>query len=375
MLIYCEDTLLYGAEFFSDWGEVRFFSGNKVTSDQLKDAELLFVRSTTKVNEGLLQKAVNLKFVATATSGSEHLDGLYLRDRGIPYYSAGGCNAIAVAEYVISAIFNSCEKLAKPLSQLTVAIVGCGHVGTVLATKLKAIGMDIRLYDPPLEADGDSRTFVNFDDVMSADIISLHVPLVTEGDYPTQKMFGHEQLKQLTSTQLLINACRGEVVCNEALLKLCDSDSKPIVVLDVFENEPTINFELAQRVDYATAHIAGHTIEGKARGTEMVYLRAGELFDLPTPHRIESFLPSSGLAPVEINSHQSLHNIMRQLVLGVYDIGHDSREFKANVKDADAFRYSRKNYAIRREFGAQQVNTGNVAHSKAIYELGFSAYY
>lgn len=373
MQIYCEDTLLYGKEFFSTWGNIHFFSGNTVTQEDVENADLLLVRSTTKVTAELLHKAKNLKFVATATSGSEHLDTTFLKQAGIPYYAAGGCNAIAVAEYVISAIVTVLSSMDKTLQELTVGIVGAGFVGSALQQKLSAIGVKTLLCDPPLQEKGDSRSLVSLEEIMTADIISLHVPLVDDGPHATRNMFDLQRLQQLSSHQVLINACRGEVVSNQALLEIVQHSEHPKLVLDVWDNEPNIDFRLVPHVHLATPHIAGHTVEGKARGTEMVYHAAANLLGLSGDLRLADVLPKANLPVIECDSSVPFDANITALVKTVYDIGLDDQLFRATVKDAESFRYSRKNYAIRREFAAMQVNAGKTCYSEAIYELGFSA--
>ena len=173
MKIFYEQSMPYAADFFQDWGQCEAFNGKTLTAEQLTDADLLFVRSTTQVNQGLLSKAQKLKFVATATAGTDHLDTEYLTQRGIGWASAAGCNAVAVAEYVLSALFVMAERLNWCLTDKKVGIVGAGHVGTALSQKLTALNINYLLCDPPLAEQGDSRDFVSLDEVMGCDVIQL----------------------------------------------------------------------------------------------------------------------------------------------------------------------------------------------------------
>jgi len=371
MKIYYEDSMPYAAEFFADVGECQVFSHKTISAEQLADADVLLVRSTTKVNAELLAQNNRLKFIGTATAGTNHVDKAYLAQRGIPFKSAAGCNAVAVAEYVLSSLFVMAERLGWTLQDKKVGIVGAGHVGSALQQKLRALGIAYELCDPPLQDAGDPRNFVDMDTIMQCDVISLHVPLVTQGKYPTDKLFDSGRLAQLSEQQLLINACRGEVVNNAAALALFEQGKKLNLVLDVWENEPNINLALVPYVALGTAHIAGHTIEGKARGTEMLYQAVCDLYQLPAPKKLSDYLPevqhSLSLKP-ELSDWQNIE----QLVLQVYNIGLDSEQFVASVDNADQFGYIRKHYPIRREFSAIKVNTGNFAQSKAIYALGFA---
>jgi erythronate-4-phosphate dehydrogenase len=372
MNIFYEDSMPYAADFFQDLGECQVFSHKTIHAEQLREADVLLVRSTTEVNAALLKHASHLQFVGTATAGTNHVDLNHLTQRNIAFYDAGGCNAVAVAEYVISALFVMAEKLAWQLADKTVGIVGAGHVGSALQLKLAALGIAYKLCDPPLQAAGDRRAFVGMDEIMGCDVITLHVPFVKTGPHATQHLFDAQRLSQLSEQQVLINACRGEVVDNNALLALYKQGKPCHVVLDVWENEPAINLALVPLVDLATAHIAGHTIEGKARGTSMLYQALCQHFALPENKRLDDYLPQVKQA-LTLSDAQPFWPAVRDLVWQVYDIRHDSELFKRQCSSAEQFGYIRKHYPIRREFSAMPLNTGNFAQSEAIYALGFTS--
>ena len=372
MKIYYEDSLPYAEQFFADLAECQVFSHRTVTAETLADADILLVRSTTKVNQQLLALNKCLRFVGTATAGTNHMDFSYLQARGIQTASAAGCNAVAVAEYVLSAIFVMAEKLAWRLADKTVGIVGAGHVGSALQQKLQALGIKTLLCDPPLQEQGDTRTFVAMEEIMACDVITLHVPLVTAGKHATAHLFDKARLAQLNQNQLLINACRGEVLDNQAALSLFQQGKILNLVLDVWENEPAIERALVPYVALATAHIAGHTIEGKARGTEMLYQQLCELLNKPILKCLADYLPQPDPQVLDLPAQGEDEDVLRALILSVYDIRNDDQQFKASLLEPEQFGYIRKNYAIRREFAALQVNTGNFHGSEAIYGLGFS---
>ncbi len=372
MKIYYEDSLPYAQEFFSDLGDCEVFSHRTVSAEIVADADILLVRSTTKVNQELLHLNHKIQYVATATAGTNHIDAAYLDSRGIAHGSAGGCNAVAVAEYVLSALFVMQQKLNWQLSDKIVGIVGAGHVGTALQEKFNALGIQSKLCDPPLQDLGDPRQFVDMQEIMQCDIITLHVPFISEGPHQTKHMFDAARLAQLNERQILINACRGEVVDNQAALMLFEQGKKLNLVIDVWENEPEVNQDMVPYVALATAHIAGHTIEGKARGTEMLYQQLCHRLNLPFTKYLSDYLPTADPALIELPLTGSTDNIIRDLVLAVYDISQDDVQFKLSMGEHDQFRYIRKHYPIRREFSAIKVNTGNSVESKAIYALGFA---
>jgi len=189
MKILFDENMPFAFEFFSQFAkndsELVPFSGRELTADKLVDAQVLLVRSITKVNEQLLSKAKNLIFIGTATIGTDHIDQSYLASKGITFSSAPGCNAISVAEYVVSSLIMLSERYLFQLANKTVGIVGAGNTGTKLSEKLKALGIKYKLYDPLLEQTDDKRTFSSLTEVLACDVISLHTPLTYSGKYPT----------------------------------------------------------------------------------------------------------------------------------------------------------------------------------------------
>ncbi|MEP2650878.1 MAG: 4-phosphoerythronate dehydrogenase [Paraglaciecola sp.] len=373
MKIYYEDSMPYANEFFAELGECQVFSHKTVNAETLSDADVLLTRSTTKVNHVLLEKNDRLKFVGTATAGTDHVDKAYLTAKGIPFTSAGGCNAVAVAEYVLSAMFVMAERLDWQVADKTVGIVGAGHVGTVLSNVLSVLGIKHMLCDPPLKDGGDSREMVDMNEIMGCDVITLHVPFVADGPYATLDLFGTTRLSQLNENQLLINACRGEVVNNKEALTLFKQGKQLNLVLDVWDNEPNIELELVSFTALATAHIAGHTIEGKARGTEMLYFALCKQLGVKPTKKLSDYLPTAADSQKPLPKSEGFWEVIKDLVLDVYDISVDDKQFKQKHDGAESFRYIRKHYPIRREFSAMTVNAGNSVHSKAIYGLGFLA--
>lgn len=371
MKILYEDSMPFAAEFLESLGDCQAFNHKHICADDLVHTDILLVRSTTRVNYDLLHKASKLKFVSTATAGINHLDTNYLVARGIQYSSAAGCNATAVAEYVISVLFASADKLRGNLFDKTVGIIGAGQVGTRLSEKLAALGIDYMLCDPPLENQGDTRQFVSLDEALQADIVTLHTPLIEDGAFPTKHLLNADRLAGLNDDQLLINAGRGEVLDNQAALELFKQGKSLNLVLDVWENEPNINLELLPHLMFATAHIAGHTIEGKVRGTEMLYQQVCERLERPCNLSLNNFIAQPEQSIVSADTSLSSHSQIADLVFQVYDVRQDDLDFRARVTKPGQFEYIRKHYAIRREFAAMQVNAGNSVASEAIYGLGF----
>ena len=400
MKILFDENMPYAKEFFSEFciaDDLIPFSGRNLTAAQVNDAEVLLVRSITQVNEALLKDNNKLSFVGTATIGMDHIDQDYLAKRNIAFHSAPGCNAISVAEYVISSLVVLAERYLLELTKLTVGIVGGGNTGTRLSEKLTALGIKYKICDPLLaQSKNDTRDFVSLDEVLQCDVISLHVPKIVEGDYPTYHLLNKARLNKLTEQQILISTCRGEVIDNQALLALKQQGHGLKVVLDVWEGEPEVLTPLIDYTEIATAHIAGYSLEGKSRGTEMLYqalcqhlekrenissyLEKSLEKNLQKASKEEStktlqcklsdLLPTASISSVELK--QEFNDVMlNQLVKMVYDVRRDDAIFRQQLS-SQGFDNLRKNYPVRREFSAVQVTLLPNALSDVPHRLGFS---
>ena len=271
MKILADQNIPDVAQAFRDLGEVILMPGRDIRPQHLRDCQCLITRTVTRVDAALLEGSA-VEFVGTATIGTDHMDLDYLQRSNIGYSNAAGCNAEGAAEYVISGLFElSRQKQFDPF-KLKAGIVGFGNVGSRLHAKLDALGIDCLVCDPPLQQSGTSeQSFVSLDTILAkCDFISLHVPLAGKGDHPTYHLLDTARLRELTEGCILINAARGEVVDNAALLELLQQRDDLCVYLDTWENEPLVSRELLQRVDLATPHIAGYSVEGRLRGTQMV---------------------------------------------------------------------------------------------------------
>ena len=370
MKIYHDENMPFAKEFFGDLGSLYPFSGRDLSADMVKDADVLLVRSITKVNESLLVNNQSLKFVGTATIGVDHIDQPYLKSRNVPFSSAPGCNAISVAEYVLSALIVMSERYLLDLFSLKVGIVGAGNTGTRLSEKLTALGIDYVMCDPLLAESNDERTFVSLDEALACDVISLHVPLTQVGKHPTYHLMNEDRLKRLTKDQILINACRGEVIDNNALLSLKQKGMETKLILDVWEGEPNLLYPLIEYAEIASAHIAGYSLEGKARGTEMLYQALCAQLKIPVIKELKNLLPSASINSAEIKQEFD-HVLLNQLVKMVYDVRRDDGIFRQQI-NINGFDYIRKTYPARREFSAVTVSMSNQANDGVPHRLGFS---
>lgn len=248
--------------------ETVYLPGSKISNADLKDADILVTRTRTKCNRTLLD-GTGVKLIVTATIGFDHIDTAYCKEAGIRWTNCPGCNANSVCVYVHNALLLT--NRLKP--SLTVGIVGVGHVGTLVAHDLERCGMRVLLCDLPRNDKRDfveGYEFISLEDIKNeADIITFHTPLSKDGKYATYHMADNEFFAELKKRPLIINASRGGVVDNMALLDAIESRQVCDAVIDTWENEPDINTRLLNNISIGTPHIAGYSADGKANATRM----------------------------------------------------------------------------------------------------------
>ena len=370
MQIFADENMPLVQQFFAELGNVTLFNGRDLTAEQVNQADILLVRSVTNVDARLLDANQRLKFVGTATIGMDHVDTQYLSRRGIAFSSAPGCNAQSVVEYVLSSLWYLADKYQWTLTSKTIGIVGVGNIGSRLASALKALNINVLLCDP-LRAEQESGfNHTAFETLLAkADVISFHTPLINTGPWPTRHMINAQTLKVLKPDCALINASRGAVIDNQALLsELSASAARRPVVLDVWENEPDILTTLLLYVDIATAHIAGHSVEGKARGTEMLYQRCCEVLNVKPDKQLNALLAQPVIQKVQISANFGLPDV-QNLARLLYDVRRDDAIFRHNLP-IYGFDWIRKNYPARREFSSLHIES--TAADGALLQLGFS---
>lgn len=355
---------------FTTLGEVIKVPGRAITPALLRDADLLLVRSLTRVDADLVAGS-SVKFVGSATIGVDHLACDQLHQLGITAANAPGCNARAVAEYLLALLLTLREMQQLP-PQPRVAIVGLGNVGRQVHDLLQPLGWPLVCVDPyrPEAASND------LDAAFNADIITLHTPLTRDGDHPTWHLLDAARLARLNSTQLLINTGRGAVIDNQALLARLQRDDAPKVVLDVWEDEPRIDPALLAKVTLGTPHIAGHSLEGKMRGSWQLRQAVGEWLGLPALPPLATFLPPPLLSEVTLSTTDDELTTLLQAVRLLYDIRLDDWRLRRGLAldpSAATFDRLRKQYPTRREFASLRVRLpAGTESSRALFAiLGF----
>lgn len=346
--------------------EVNRLDGRTLSNTQLRDADVLLVRSVTAVNAALLQGS-DVKFVGTATAGVDHLDRDYLEREGIVYCSAPGSNADAVVDYCLAALAHGVLALGLELSSARVGIVGAGNVGSRLAERLQQLGCSVLLNDPPLQDQGKTEVaglpLQSLEDMAGCQVISLHVPFTEQGAHATGNLIDEAFLRRLQPDSLLINTCRGEVI-EEAPLRSLVGSGQVNTVIDVWRGEPNIDKELAQKVTLSTPHIAGYSGKAKRNGVEQVLaqlwrfaLAEGLLDALPRPEASEN---SKADEVLSVTGDGSCWQLIQQ-VLPLPAISESFKHSLADASTGNAFDAMRAQMKQRREFSEYQIAASDLS--------------
>ena len=361
MKIVCDNNMPYAAEAFGTLGEVVLREGRAISAADVRDAELLITRSTTRVTRELVAGS-RLRFYGSAVIGTDHIDIPYLEQAGIPWSAAPGCNAESVSNYLTAALLYLGGKHGFRLEGKTLGVIGVGNVGRRVVAKAHALGLRVVACDPPRRrdaADADARAFVDLPELLAAaDIITCHVPLTRAGADRTFHLLDRAAFARMRPGVVFVNAARGEVIETDALLEVLGSRVAHAVI-DTWEGEPGYRPDLLARADIVSPHIAGHSYEGKVNGTLMVYEKACRVLgvapvfqpQLPPPPVPEWGADAAGRAD---------EDVLREAVLAVYDIMGDDQRLRAScgpdaAARARAFDRQRKEYPMRREFAATTV--------------------
>lgn len=380
MKTICAETVLLGREAFSRTGKTVVLPDREITRSDLLDADALIVRSKTRIDRELLE-GTPVKFVGTATAGSDHIDAAYLEKRGIYWSASPGCNANSVSEYLVAALLVLRTRHGFDLAGKTIGVVGCGNVGSRVAAKCAALGMTVLRNDPPLAAASPDSDFQPLETVLAdSDIVTLHVPLVKEGPWPTDRMADYRFFEQLKPGAIFINAARGSVCDYDALLDARQGGAVSRMVVDVWSPEPAFRTDVLKMADLASPHIAGHSYEGKLNGTIACHNELCNFFEIPKRWNIAASLPDPEVPTLGTDcTGRDDEEVLHEIVKRIYDIETDDALIReAAVHDeidrARNFDALRKSYRVRREFSNTQVDARNAGESLRgkIAALGFA---
>ncbi len=373
MKIVADENIPLLNAFFTDiaQGDIKSLAGRDITQKDLVNTDILLVRSITKVNAALL-KGTSVKFVGTCTIGTDHLDIPYLQAQGIQYANAPGCNAQGVVEYVLSVLITLGERRQCAWQSLSVGIVGAGNVGGRLYETLKKLGLKVCAYDPNVAAFNSAS---HSQQVWQQDVVTLHTPISKEGEFKTHHLVDAQRLNAMQSNACLINSCRGAVIDNDALLKHLQQHPQFLAVLDVWEQEPAPSDELIEACFLATPHIAGYSLDGKYKGTSMIYDALCEFLALPKRIHLAQLMAQAPIRKISISPELDAAYVFNKVVRSAYDVRDDHFRMLSllgfdDKHKAKEFDVLRKCYPLRRDANHMMVSGKIIPEPKWLQALG-----
>jgi erythronate-4-phosphate dehydrogenase len=353
------------------YADITYLPGNRISNRLIRDTDALLIRTRTKCTEEFL-KDTKVSFIGTATIGFDHIDTGYCESNKIAWTNAPGCNSSSVQQYLATALLKVSQEHRFRLRDRTIGIIGVGNVGSKVEKFARLIGMNVLLNDPPRARKEGSEHFVDLETLLKeSDIITVHVPLNTVGEDLTYRLINDKSVRKMKKGVWLINTSRGEVADTSSLKKGLKNGKFSGVVLDVWENEPDIDYELLEKAFIATPHIAGYSTDGKANGTAMIVDALSRFFDLPLRSWYPEILPQPHIAEITVNGkNKDQEEILREAVFQTYNITEDDTRLRFSPVD---FERLRGDYPVRREFPAFRLNLRNGTKNtrKMLEDLGF----
>ena len=336
--ILIDDKIPYIRGLAERLGECTYMPGSAISREEVRDADVLIVRTRTRCNRALLAGS-RVRFIVTATIGYDHIDTEYLKEAGIGWTNCPGCNASSVAQYVESALILLNRAGCIDFQTSTIGVVGVGHVGAQVCARVAALGLSVLRCDPP-RGRREGGYFVSLARLQEeADIITFHTPLTTSGPDATYHLAGPAFFAGLKRPIVFIKTSRGEVADTKALLKAMACGAVSQAVIDTWEDEPHISPTLLNQTFIGTPHIAGYSADGKANATRMA-LQAVARFLGRDEMEFNVEPPALALSADDIPSDP----LDRKLLL--YNPMHDSDALKSRPAD---FEMLRACYPLRRE--------------------------
>jgi erythronate-4-phosphate dehydrogenase len=369
--IIADDKIPFLAGVLEPVADVTYLPGRMIGKAHIKDADALLIRTRTKCT-GELLKGSKVGFIGTATIGFDHIDIRYCENHNIKWTNAPGCNSSSVQQYITAALLKMSGDFQFRLREKTIGIIGVGNVGTKIEKIARTLGMNVLLNDPPRARKEGDKLFVDLDKLLNdSDIITIHVPLNIVGEDKTYHMINDKSIRRMKKGVWIINSSRGEVAETSSLKKALRSGKFGGVVLDVWEHEPDIDYELLEKAFIATPHIAGYSADGKANGTAMIVNALTELYNLPVTNWYPAVIPEPHSREISVNArNKDQEDVVREVVLHTYNIAEDDIKLRFSPSD---FEKLRGDYPVRREFPSFTVTLtgGTKKLQKMVESLGF----
>lgn len=282
-----ESHVPYVPDELARYFEIRRLDPEEFTPEAVADADAMIIRTRTRCNAALLADS-KARFIATATIGTDHIDLPWCANRGITVASAPGCNAPAVAQYVMASLLTI---FPDGLRGKTIGVVGVGHVGSIVVDWAEQLGMRVLKCDPLRAAREPQFDSHSLDEILPlADIVTFHVPHTLTDPHATHHLADARFFSMLRPGAVFINSARGPIVNTPDLISAIESGKIAHAVIDCWEGEPNVSQRLLQLATIATPHIAGYSLNGKIRATSMAVNALCEAFGVD--YRMTPSIPS-----------------------------------------------------------------------------------
>lgn len=348
--------------------DLHLYDPNSGLPEDLSQADALLMRTINRIDPVTLPEIPErLGFIASGSAGTDHVDTGYLADNGVGFAHAPGCNARAVAEYVVTALLVWADRHRIDLQNERIGIIGVGNVGSRLAELLDTLSIPYAGYDPPREERDSDFSSVDSEELLDCPILTFHTPLKKEGPHSTYHWFDRDKVQQ-QNYKMIVNTSRGGVIDEQALLQAHDEGTIGEMIIDVWENEPIFNDLVAQRALFRTPHIAGYSVQAKTRATVMIVEALISHFGLEVPAETTKTDP---VRFREVNLRGSLENCLLTLhPLSKYDQALQKIIGMEPAKKGEASRKLRTDMTLRNEYGAIRVSAKAMETFPVLKSLG-----
>lgn len=335
--------------------DIDFFDDQSFNIESVKDESIVIVRSTYNTHN--LNVPSFVKLICSVSTGEDHIDKKQLEEKRIPYSFSTGANASAVAEYFFSCLAILLENKKYSFKDDKTLVIGNGNIGGKVYETLRAFNFNVDVFDP--------FRFSSIQDLNDLDaykIITLHIPLTLDSEYPTKDLINENFLKKMRKNSILINTSRGGVISEKDFL----NQNKVSVISDVFKNEPNINMNYHDENYIGTPHIAGHSQFARYQMTKMAFAKIYDFLGLNVP----KFQPLETIPFKKFNLTKFKKDIDNygfpvDLILDTYNPMLDKF-------DTQCFKEFRDNYNKRAGFAQRAIcysDQGN--YDLLIQQLGF----
>ncbi|GBU06830.1 erythronate-4-phosphate dehydrogenase [Bacteroidales bacterium] len=367
MKILADNKIPFLKGVLEPFAEMSYLLAKDFTHENIKDAEVLIVRTPNKCTRSLLE-GTKVKFIATSTIGFDHIDIDYCVQAGIGWTNCPGCNAVSVSQYIIASVIEMSKKEGFSIYDKTYGIVGVGNVGKEVERVFTAMGMRYLLCDPPRALAEGQKGFVDLQTICSeCDIITFHVPLNKAGSFPTYHLADAAFFDSLKRRPYIINAARGGVHDTKALLNAKKAGLIRGMIIDCWENEPNISLPLLQEVLIGSPHVAGFSADGKGNGTRMCLEAIAGAYPLIFKDLlIQIELPCPNIAEIDLNNFCG--DRIQEAILSTFSPLVADKNLRAKP---EGFEYQRTHYDNPREFHAYTIKNASAEERIILINLGF----